>query len=108
MKTLFKITTLTLAMATVTSAMAHDPALHTKKAEKADCSKMAKMDHSKMDMKDPIMMAMMKKCQKQMEQAKADHTMHHDSETMMKKEENTMPEKKKDQDDETHQHNHNR
>ena len=30
--------------------------MHAKKAEKADCSK---MDHSKMDMKDPAMKAMM-------------------------------------------------
>ena len=32
------------------TAAAHDPKLHAKKPEKADCSK---MDHSKMDMKDP-------------------------------------------------------
>ena len=38
-----------------------------KKAEKADCSK---MDHSKMDMKDPVAIAMMKKCMKQSEAAK--------------------------------------
>ena len=79
MKTLIKMTTLALAIATTTSAMAHDPALHSKKTEKADCSKMANMDHSKMNMKDPVMMAMMKKCQKQMEQAKADKHMHHNS-----------------------------
>jgi hypothetical protein len=52
------IPTLTLSMA----ASAHDPKLHAKKPEKADCSK---MDHSKMDMKDPVAMAMMKKCMKQ-------------------------------------------
>jgi hypothetical protein len=54
------IPTLTLSM----TAAAHDPKLHAKKPEKADCSK---MDHSKMDMKDPVAMAMMKKCMKQAE-----------------------------------------
>ncbi|MBA6379844.1 hypothetical protein H4J78_11820 [Colwellia sp. BRX10-7] len=52
MKTLTKlalvlIPTITLSM----TATAHDPKLHAKKAEKADCSK---MDHSKIDMKDPV------------------------------------------------------
>ena len=41
--------------------------MHVKKAEKADCSK---MDHSKMDMKDPVAIAMMKKCMKQAEDDK--------------------------------------
>lgn len=68
MKTLTKlalilIPTITLSMA----ATAHDPSMHVKKAEKADCSK---MDHSKMDMKDPVAIAMMKKCMKQSEAAK--------------------------------------
>ena len=47
------------------SASAHDPKLHAKKSEKANCSKMGKMDHKKMDMKDPVLKAMMKKCMKQ-------------------------------------------
>jgi len=65
--------TFTLVISTVisvgisTTANAHDPSLHVKKAEKADCSK---MDHSKMDMKDPVAMAMMKKCMKQAKDAK--------------------------------------
>ena len=68
MKTLTKlalvlIPTITLSMA----ATAHDPSMHVKKAEKADCSK---MDHSKMDMKDPVAIAMMKKCMKQAEDDK--------------------------------------
>ena len=54
------IPTLTLSM----TVSAHDPKLHAEKPEKADCSK---MDHSKMDMKDPVAMAMMKKCMKQAE-----------------------------------------
>jgi len=55
------------AMAFTFTANAHDPKMHAKKPEKADCSK---MDHSKMDTKDPVAMAMMKKCMKQAEQAK--------------------------------------
>jgi uncharacterized protein involved in copper resistance len=57
------------AMAFTLTANAHDPKLHAKKPEKADCSK---MDHSKMDKKDPVAMAMMKKCMKQAKQAKKD------------------------------------
>ncbi|MGC1508722.1 hypothetical protein, partial [Ketobacter sp.] len=51
---------------TVTSAQAHDPKEHMKDAEKPDCSAMKDMDHSKMDMDDPVMQAMMKKCMKDM------------------------------------------
>ncbi|NQY89590.1 MAG: hypothetical protein HRT51_17960 [Colwellia sp.] len=65
MKTLTKIalamiSTLTLSLA----ANAHDPSMHVKKAKKANCSK---MDHSNMDMNDPVAIAMMKKCMKQAE-----------------------------------------
>ena len=68
MKTLTKlalvlIPTITLSM----TALAHDPSMHVKKAEKADCSK---MDHSKMDMKDPVAIAIMKKCMKSSEAPK--------------------------------------
>ena len=58
------IPTITLSI----TATAHDPKLHVKKAKKADCSK---MDHSKMDMKDPVAVAMMKKCMKQAEASKS-------------------------------------
>ncbi|TWX70172.1 hypothetical protein [Colwellia sp. C1TZA3] len=63
------IPTITLSMA----ATAHDPSMHVKKAEKADCSK---MDHSKMDMNDPVAIAMMKKCMQQAEKSneKMDHS----------------------------------
>jgi len=63
------IPTISLSMA----ATAHDPSMHVKKAEKADCSK---MDHSKMDMTDPVAIAMMKKCMKQAEKSndKMDHS----------------------------------
>jgi uncharacterized protein involved in copper resistance len=66
------IPTLTLSM----TASAHDPKLHAEKPEKADCSK---MDHSKMDMNDPVAMAMMKKCMKQTKDSsnKMDEKMDH-------------------------------
>jgi hypothetical protein len=46
----------------VAPSFAHDPAEHAKTAEAPDCEAMKKMDHSKMDMNDPVMQAMMKKC----------------------------------------------
>jgi hypothetical protein len=65
MKTLTKLALVLLPTITLSmTATAHDPSMHVKKAEKADCSK---MDHSKMDMKDPVTIAMMKKCMKQAE-----------------------------------------
>ena len=66
---LILVPAITLSM----NASAHDPAMHAKKAEKADCSK---MDHSKMDMNDPVAVAMMKKCMKQSKSSmeKMDHS----------------------------------
>ncbi len=65
MKTLTKIALVLIPAITLSlTVTAHDPSMHAKKAKKADCSK---MDHSKMDMKDPVAMAMMKKCMKQAE-----------------------------------------
>jgi hypothetical protein len=51
------------------SVSAHDPSMHAQKAEKADCTSYTKMMQSdkKMDMTDPVMMAMMKKCKNQVE-----------------------------------------
>lgn len=47
-------------------AVAHDPAEHAKEAAAKnappDCAAMKNMDHSKMDMNDPVMKAMMAKC----------------------------------------------
>lgn len=54
------LSTITFAV----TAHAHDPSLHVKKAEKADCSK---MDYSNMDANDPVAVAMIKKCKKQAE-----------------------------------------
>tara|TARA_R110000737_G_scaffold144521_1_gene174679 strand:- start:417 stop:716 length:300 start_codon:yes stop_codon:yes gene_type:complete len=99
MKTLTKLALVLIPAITLSlTATAHDPSLHAKKAEKADCSK---MDHSKMDMKDPVTIAMMKKCMKQAEKSKGkmDHSkMEHGK---MKKTEQKM--KKKDGDNE-HSH----
>jgi len=99
MKMLTKIALVLLpAMTLAMTANAHDPKLHAKKAEKADCSK---MDHSKMDMKDPVAIAMMKKCMKQAEKAKSamDHSkMDH---SKMKKNEHKTKKKKGD-----NEHNH--
>jgi hypothetical protein len=46
-------------------ALAHDPKLHMKNAEKPKCEMMEKMkaEGKKMDPNDPVMIAMMKKCQ---------------------------------------------
>jgi hypothetical protein len=58
------------------SAQAHEPKEHMKDAEKPDCAAMKNMDHSKMDMNDP----MMKQCMNdthnndsEKDQAQADH-----------------------------------
>ncbi|MBA6391281.1 hypothetical protein H4J38_10910 [Colwellia sp. BRX10-3] len=68
MKTVSKIALVLIPAITLSmTATAHDPSLHVKKAKKADCSK---MDHSKMDMKDPVAIAMMKKCMKQAKKSK--------------------------------------
>jgi hypothetical protein len=73
-KTISKIALVLIpSIALSMTATAHDPSLHAKKTEKADCSK---MDHSKMDMKDPVAIAMMNKCMKQAEKSndKMDHS----------------------------------
>ncbi len=50
------------ALVTAFSAEAHDPKEHMKNAEKPDCKAMEGMDHSRMDMDDPVMQAIMQKC----------------------------------------------
>jgi hypothetical protein len=54
------------AMLLALSAQAHDPKEHMKETQAPDCAVMKDMDHSKMDMKDPVMQAMMQKCMKAM------------------------------------------
>ncbi|BBW91408.1 hypothetical protein PS1M3_14950 [Pseudoalteromonas sp. PS1M3] len=88
---LILVPAITLSM----NASAHDPKMHAKKAEKADCSK---MDHSKMDMKDPVAVAMMKKCMKQSKSSmeKMDHSkMKEMDHSKMKEMDHSKMEKKK-------------
>jgi hypothetical protein len=98
-KTVSKIAlVLVPAMTLSLTATAHDPKLHVKKAEKADCTK---MDHSKMDMKDPVAIAMMKKCLKQAKKSK--DKMDHSKMDHSKMKTTEQKTKKKDGDNE---HNH--
>ena len=78
------IPTITLSL----TATAHDPEMHAQKPMKADCSK---MDHSKMDMKDPVAIAMMKKCMKQADASKEkmDHSKMKMEDSKMKKDDHT-------------------
>ncbi len=64
------------ALSVAFSAHAHDPKEHMQNAEKPDCTAMEKMDHSDMDMNDPVMQAMMKKC---MQDQHHDHADDHSS-----------------------------
>ena len=48
------------------SAQAHSEKEHMEKAENPDCAAMSTMDHSKMDMNDPVVMAMMQQCMSSM------------------------------------------
>ncbi len=59
------------------TANAHDPKLHAKKAEKANCTPLEKMkkENKKIDMTDPVILAMIIKCEKQ---AKSKITQHQD------------------------------
>jgi hypothetical protein len=67
-KKIVLITTPLLAMSFFSQA--HDPKLHAKKTEKANCTAFEKMqeDDKKLDMTDPITIAMKKKCDKQAEE----------------------------------------
>lgn len=72
-----KIQTTVFLLASVfamSSSQAHDPSMHAEKAEKPKCEAMKNMDHSKMDVKDPVMMAMMKKCMSE----KPDESLHNE------------------------------
>ena len=77
MKNLNKTITLTLSALVFTlSVSAHDPSMHVKKeAKKADCTAFNKMQEAgtKMDMNDPVMLAMMKKCKGQKAEAQGGH-----------------------------------
>jgi hypothetical protein len=65
------ISTIT-ALAFSLSLSAHDPSMHVnKEAKKADCTAFNKMQDAgtKIDMNDPVMLAMMKKCKNQKTEA---------------------------------------
>ena len=61
-KVQIKTALIVMGMLVTGSAYAHDPSEHTGKAEKPKCEAMENMDRSKMNMNDPVMQAMMKKC----------------------------------------------
>ena len=66
------------ALGVTFSAQAHDPKEHMKDAENPNCAAMKDMDHSKMDMSDPVMQAMMKQCMKDMHHDDDSRAMNHD------------------------------
>ena len=51
------------------SAYAHEPGEHANEAQALDCSAMGEVDHAEVDASDPIMQAMMMKCQAQLADA---------------------------------------
>jgi len=54
------------------SVQAHGEKEHMKTAENPDCAAMSTMDHSKMDMSDPVLMAMMQQCMSSMQHGSAE------------------------------------
>lgn len=73
MKFLSRLTLLSCATLLLSAtAHAHDPKEHMKDAQSPDCAAMQGMDHEKMDMEDPVMVAMMSQCMSAM--AHAEHT----------------------------------
>lgn len=77
----FKMTLPALALAalgTAFSAHAHKPEEHNKEAESPNCAAMEEMGHSKMNMDDPVMQAMMKQCMNTMHHGHGSHDMKKD------------------------------
>ncbi|WP_341938009.1 hypothetical protein [Marinimicrobium sp. C2-29] len=66
-KTLLWLTALP-ALLLALSVQAHEPSEPMEGDEKPNCSKMKDMDHSEMDMDDPVMQAMMEKCKHHMDE----------------------------------------
>lgn len=60
------------------STQAHDPNEHANESQAPDCAAMESMDHTKMDMNDPVTQAMMQKCMQQDKEVRqeghADHS----------------------------------
>lgn len=67
------------------SAQAHNPEEHINKGEAPNCAAMKDMDHSKMDMNDTVMQAMMQKCMPKDEVMSKDGDADHDMEAGVKK-----------------------
>lgn len=72
------------------SAQAHDPKEHMKGMEIPNCAPMKNMDHSKMDMSDPVTQAMMEKCMGDMQADESDKS----------ESQNNEPQNKEQSDDE--------
>ncbi|WP_438864883.1 hypothetical protein [Neptunicella sp.] len=73
MKTHKLISILTLVLSAYTmNAYAHDPKEHAKEKEAPNCAVMQDIEQGKVDKSDPVIMAMMKKCHKTMDNKKAD------------------------------------
>ena len=86
------------ALAFAISAQAHDPKEHMKDAQDPDCASMKDMDHSKMDMDDPVTQAMMKKCMKSMDHDKSENDQATDEHHVDKESsEEPHPEQQKDE-----------
>ena len=60
------------ALVLTLTAQAHDPKEHMNEKQTPDCAAMKEMDHSKMNMNDPVMQAMMQKCMEQNEKISPD------------------------------------
>ena len=68
MKKIIEVITFTVFLTAMTSTtFAHEASKHMENAEKPKCEAMSKMDMSKMDANDPVMLAMMKKCESRSE-----------------------------------------
>lgn len=67
------------------SAQAHNPEEHMNKGQAPNCAAMKDMYHSKMDMNDPVMQAMMQKCMPKDEVMSKDGHAGHDMEAGVKK-----------------------
>jgi len=63
------------------TANAHDPKEHMKDAQSPDCAAMQDMDHEKMDMEDPVMVAMMSQCMSSMAHAEPTEVVVEESES---------------------------
>jgi hypothetical protein len=77
------------ALALCLPAQAHDPKEHMKNTEKPNCSAMKNMEHSKMDMDDAVMQAMMKQCMRDMHDAENDEDVSHDDNKKVSNDQNS-------------------